>query len=88
MTKKAPKITPVQIVRSIMREFGKNTIYNNKQKTMRSMKCYAYKPEKDSEMVKKISRALKKAKVPFNVNYTFYGCDVRSMDSVIIQLPL
>jgi hypothetical protein len=36
-----PKSNLVPIVRSIMRECGAGVVYNNKHKTMRSVKCYA-----------------------------------------------
>jgi hypothetical protein len=82
---------PTLIVRGVMRDFGKNWVWTNKHKTMRSVKCYSGGKEKDARLLVAVEKALKKAGYKMLGTNTMKYSDDRGygpINSFIVRLPL
>lgn len=75
------------LVRCLMEAHGKDTVYTNKYKTCRSVKCYAGF-EDNTALINSITEALNAAKIPFSVNCTASQNHGYTPASLIIRLPL
>jgi hypothetical protein len=83
------QLQATKVIRKIMRKYGRKYIWTNKYYTgTRTVKCWASDVfgEKSAAMVKEISKALRAAKVPFEVRYYWATGYNLSPDSIIIAL--
>ena len=77
-------------IRKIMEQHGRQQIFTNKYKTMRSVKCYAPKDQiAQTDLINDLTKYLNDNNIPVDINVTamqpgFWG----SWPAVIVRLPL
>jgi len=85
-------IRPTQIVRSVMRSFGKTSVFTNRYSTCRTVKCYAIGSRvvmtQDERMMREITKALMEAGVQdFEVKQiASNGYSARGVGSIIVRI--